>query len=511
MPTENTDTRTPAGRAPLIAVVGRPNVGKSTLVNRFLRKRRSITDPTPGVTRDVVESRWRIGDTELRLADTGGYTEGHQEYDRLVSQRSLAAVEQARIVLFVMDVMDVTPEDEAFLEAIRPHREKVILVVNKVDNEKREAAAWAYYEYGFESVIPVSAEHGRNMDALLEEIKHRLEESGAPQLVDASLDAPAEDAEAAARAAARADAAAGADPDTDAAADTDADTDTDTDEEARAPSREAPRAARGADRPIRIAVMGKPNAGKSTLTNALLGQDLSLVSETPGTTRDVVEGRFSWKGQDFEILDTAGIRRKRKVSEAVEYYSVNRAIATIEESDVVALLVDAREGLTDQDKKIASLVVDRGRGLVLVLNKWDLFGTIGNAFEAARDRIHFVFPVLGFAPIVPVSSTEKSGFDTLMKQIRTIYSQLTRRIETGPLNQSLKRWIEDTPPPMIGGRRLKFRYMTQVSVEPVVFVVFANRTRKIPDSYLGYIRNRIRRDLQFSHIPFRLELRGSGS
>jgi GTP-binding protein len=246
------------------------------------------------------------------------------------------------------------------------------------------------------------------------------------------------------------------------------------------------------------------------LTNALLGEELSLVSETPGTTRDVVEGCFTWKNRDFELLDTAGIRRKRKVNEDVEYYSVNRAIASIEECDIVLLLIDAKEGLTDQDKKIASLVVDRGRGLILVLNKWDLFGTVENAFQAVRDRINFVFPVLSFAPIIPVSSTERTGFDKLLNMTRTVYRELNRRVETGPLNQRLERWVEETPPPVVGGRRLKLRYMTQVSVEPVVFVVFANRTRHVPDSYLGYIRNRIRHELNFIHIPFRLELRGSG-
>ncbi len=234
------------------------------------------------------------------------------------------------------------------------------------------------------------------------------------------------------------------------------------------------------------------------------------MSETPGTTRDVVEGRFTWRDREFELLDTAGIRRKKKVTEDVEYYSVNRAIGTIDECDVVLLLVDAGEGLTDQDKKIASLIVERGRGLILVLNKWDLFGNIGNAYQAVRDRINFIFPILSFAPIVAVSATERTGFDELLTQVRTVYRELTRRVETGPLNQRLQRWVEETPPPMVGGRRLKLRYITQVSVEPVVFVLFANRSRHVPDSYLGYIRNRIRRELQFAHIPFRLELRGPG-
>jgi GTP-binding protein len=428
----------------------------------------------PGVTRDIVEVPWTLDDRTVRLADTGGYTAGHEEYDRLVSERSLRAVEAAQIVLFVMDVTEVNGEDEAFLEAIRSVQDRVILVVNKVDNEKREAAAWAYYEYGIDTVVPVSAEHGRNMEALIDEIRGRLGASGTES------------------AAAEGD---GAPP---------------ADDALPAEGVDAAPAHGGTAASIRVAVLGKPNAGKSTLTNALLGRDTSLVSETPGTTRDVVEGRFSHSGTDFEILDTAGIRRKNRVREDVEYYSVNRAIGTIEESDVVLLLVDAEEGLTDQDKKIASLVVDRGRGLILVLNKWDRFGKIKNAFQAVRDRINFVFPVLSFAPIVAVSSTEQTGFDTLVTQIKTVYRELTRRVETGPLNQHLHRWLEETPPPMVGGRRLKLRYMTQVSVEPVVFVVFANRTRHVPDSYLGYIRNRIRKDLKFGHIPFRLELRGSG-
>jgi GTP-binding protein len=266
-----------------------------------------------------------------------------------------------------------------------------------------------------------------------------------------------------------------------------------------------------ADRRIRIAVLGQPNTGKSTLVNSLTDSETSLVSEIPGTTRDVVEGSFEYRGVTYEALDTAGIRRKQSVTENVEYYSVNRAIGSIAEADVVLLLVDAEKGLSEQDKKIARLIVERGRGLVLVLNKWDLMGGISNAFNAVSDRIRFVFPILGFAPIVPVSATERSGFTKLLDTTYRVYAQLQKRIGTGELNRALSSWVEMTPPPYVRGKRVKLHYITQVSAHPVVFVLFVSRSRGFPNSYQGYVVNRIREEFGFTDVPVRLELRESRS
>lgn len=445
-------------------------MGKSTLFNRLIRKRRAITDPTPGVTRDAVEADWTVEGRRVRLLDTGGYTESSERFDPIVAQRSLEAAFVADVIILVMDVTMVAPEDESYMEQLAPVRDRVVLAVNKVDNEAREHEAWNFYRYGFADVVPVSAEHGRNVDALVEVVLRRLEELEAQEEAEAVNEADGAEA-------------AGAE-------------------------------AAAEQQHIRVAVLGQPNTGKSTLVNALTGSDTSLVSEIPGTTRDVVEGTFEYRGVAYELLDTAGIRRKQSVTENVEYYSVNRAIGSIAEADIVLLLVDAEKGLSEQDKKIARLIVERGRGLLLVLNKWDLMEGITNALNAVSDRIRFVFPILSFAPIVPVSATEKSGFTKLLDTTYRAYAQLQKRIGTGELNRALASWTELTPPPYVRGKRVKLHYITQVSAHPVVFVLFVSRARGFPGSYQGYIVNRIREEFGFTDVPVRLDLResrGSGS
>ena len=261
--------------------------------------------------------------------------------------------------------------------------------------------------------------------------------------------------------------------------------------------------------PIRIALLGKPNTGKSTLSNRLTSSSASIVSEIPGTTRDVVEGAFVWKKKNFEILDTAGIRRKTKVSENIEYYSVNRAIKTIDEATIVFLIIDAMEGLTDQDKKIAALAHDKGRGIILVLNKWDTMPAVKNTFEAVKDRIHFLFGQMEYAPIIAVSALHGDGIDKLLNTSLRMHEQLTQQIPTSALNQALEKWLTEYPPPMGSQTRFKIRYATQTQANPVKFVFFVSRPQAVSESYIAYLRNRIRRDLGFSLIPVTIELRKS--
>jgi GTP-binding protein len=261
--------------------------------------------------------------------------------------------------------------------------------------------------------------------------------------------------------------------------------------------------------PIKIAIVGKPNTGKSTLSNRLTATHSSLVSPVPGTTRDVVEGEFFYKEQSFLVLDTAGIRRKSRVEEAVEYYSVNRAVKAMEEADLVFLLIDAQEGLTDQDKKIAALAHNRGRGIILVLNKWDVMPRIKNSFEAVRDRIRYFFGQLEYAPILPVSAQEGTGIGDLLDMASRIYRQLNRRIETAPLNQALGRWLEEYPPPIGPQTRFKIKYGVQVSANPLRFIFFASRPQAVSQTYVAYLRNRLRKDLGFSQVPVLLEIRAS--
>jgi GTP-binding protein len=441
---------TTSGRLPRVAIVGRPNVGKSTLFNRLLGRRRAITDATPGVTRDPVEVRTELGGRGVLLVDTGGYTTDRDELAELISSRAIEALSASDAILLLLDATDVTALDLEFMERLRPFNEKMTLVINKIDTEARENLVWDFYEYGITPVIGISSAHGRGIDELIDhlvaELPEESETAGPPDETD-----PSE---------------------------------------------------------IRIAVLGQPNTGKSTLVNRLTGSTSSMVSPVPGTTRDVIEGRFASDGHNFYILDTAGIRRKKKVSESIEYYSVTRAIDTIDQAEVVVLLVDAEKGLSDQDKKIAALVADRGRGLILGLNKWDLLPQVGNQFQAVEDRIRYMFPIVAFAPIVPLSAQTGSGVPALIKEIQHVRNQLLHRVETGKLNRHLADWVERTPPPVHGHRgRPKFRYMTQTNRLPVTFVAFVKHKKAIPESYVGYLKNQIRKDFGMTKIPFRLELR----
>ncbi|MFW5743094.1 MAG: ribosome biogenesis GTPase Der [Spirochaetota bacterium] len=482
---------------PTIAIVGRPNVGKSTLFNRLIGRRRAITDPTPGVTRDPVVATARIDGRPLRVVDTGGYTTDGDELAQAISDRALAEIRDADVVLLVVDGTGLTALDELFLDELRPYKDRLVLVVNKIDAPERESLVWDFYRLGLERVVGISAAHARGTEELLEAIDEVL---GAAWIegVERWRAADREDALRERERRGRR----GRDW---------------FDEEASegGPAAEGEAAAAGAEtahgdeapRTLSIAVLGQPNTGKSTLVNRLTERESSLVSPVPGTTRDVIEGEFEFAGYRHRILDTAGIRRKNRVSENIEYYSVTRAIDTIEEADVVVLLVDAEKGLSDQDKKIAALVVDRGRGLVIGLNKWDLLPQIANQFEAVRDRILFVFPVITFAPIIPLSAQTGSGVKELLKAVGTVHRQLHHRVDTGNLNRHLERWVEQTPPPVRGRGRLKIRYMTQVQRLPVTFVAFVNRKKGFPESYVSYLKNRIRADFGLSSIPFRLELR----
>ena len=433
---------------PVVAIVGRPNVGKSTLFNRLIRRRRAITDPTPGVTRDLIEEPCELQGRTVLLVDSGGVTLAGEGFDDQVTEKSKALLESADVILLLLEVHEITPEDETLIEWVRPFQERLVVGVNKVDHANHEGLIWDAYRYGFSTILPLSAEHGRGIDELQEALASKIDFSQYSGVVPQK------------------------------------------------------------DPPVRIAVMGKPNTGKSTLVNRLVGKDLSIISDIPGTTRDVISGDIAGKkGRAYRILDTAGIRRKKKVGQQVEYYSVNRAISSINQADIILLMVDAAEGLAEQDKKIASLVTRKGKGIILVLNKWDLMEQTPNQLRAVRDRVRFLFPVLSFAPILPISAQQGSGIESLMKHIDLIYDQLTRRVETSRFNAALSDWVERNEPPRDAKGRFKILYGTQVKSNPIQFVIFVNRKERFPRDYLGYLTNNIRRELGFEHVPISLELR----
>jgi GTP-binding protein len=450
---------------PVVVLAGRPNVGKSTLFNRLLHSRRAITDPTPGVTRDPVEMDCFIAGKPVRLIDTGGFRlergipgraagpkrgvrPESESLDDLVVEKTLETIRRADLVILLLDAGELTAEDEEFIELLRPCWDRVVAAVNKTEGGRREAEAWNLLSYGFEKALFISAEHGDNIGELEKEIVSRLDFSRVEEGEE------------------------------------------------------------GKEK-IRIALLGKPNTGKSTLSNRLTSSNASIVSEIPGTTRDVVEGSFSWNSKDFVILDTAGIRRKSKVTENIEYYSVNRAIKSIDKADIVLLMIDAQEGLTDQDKKIASLAHDKGRGIILVLNKWDLMPQVKNSFGAVSDRIRFLFGQMEYAPIAAVSAKDGEGIDKLLGTIVTMYRQLNTQIETSRLNAALERWLEEYPPPSGPNTRFKVKYAVQRSANPVSFIFFVSRPRAVNEAYISYLRNKIRRSLGFSLIPVLLEIRAA--
>ncbi len=431
---------------PIIAIIGRPNVGKSTLFNRLIKKRRAITDATPGVTRDPIPEKWLLGNHPVLLVDSGGVKLEQEGLDFLVTKKSLDLLQVADAIVMLMDCTEVTAEDEMLLDTLRPHTDKVILAVNKVDDPSRDNLVWDYHRYGYPRVIGISSAHGLGIDVLEETLLEMLE------MVEQE-DAP--------------------------------------EQEER----------------VRIAVLGKPNTGKSTLTNLLTGKDTSIVSDIPGTTRDVIMGDFTYKGTPYTILDTAGIRRKSKVDEDVEYYSVNRAIKTIDEADVVLLMIDVTTGLVEQDKKIAQLIVRKGKGVVLVFNKIDLLQGVDNELTAIKDRARFLFPILSFAPIVPISAIGAVDVGKLLDTVWSIWKQLNKRIDTAQLNNFLRDWSEAYQPPRGSKGHFKVYYGTQVSAPPVRFLFFVNRRKDFPQGYVQYLKNCIRRDLGFSSIPVEVDLK----
>ncbi len=431
---------------PLVSIIGRPNVGKSTLFNRLIGKRRAITDPTAGVTRDPIPERWLLGNNPVTLVDSGGVKVDKEGLDYAVSEKSLSLLSMSDIILFMMDVNEITAEDQMLLKELRPYTDKVVLVVNKVDNVEKNDLVWNYFSYGYQRVLGISAAHGTGIEELEETILGMLD-------LERTEEIPEE-------------------PET-----------------------------------IKLAIMGKPNTGKSTLTNLLTGRDISIVSEIAGTTRDVMRGTFVYKGTEYTVLDTAGIRRKSKVDEDVEYYSVNRAIKTIDESDVVLLMIDVNQGLAEQDKKIAQLIVRRGKGVILVLNKIDKLSGTPNELSAIKDRVRFLFPILNFAPLMPISALEGQEIGNLLDMVWQVWRQLNKRIDTSDVNNALKKWTSDQEPPRGTSGHYKVLYGTQVSENPVRFLFFVNRVSNFPETYISYMKNCIRKDFGFSYIPVEISLR----
>lgn len=451
---------------PVVAIVGRPNVGKSTLFNRLVGKRLAIVDPTPGVTRDRREGEARIGDLRFTVMDTPGFEDDTGDtLESRMREQTARAVEGADLAVMVIDGRaGVTPLDEHFARWLRRMKKPILLLINKCEGKAGVSGTGESYALGLGDPVPISAEHGEGMGDLYDALRAHLEPEGA--IADAESDG-----------------------EIDLAIDV-----------------EAPEGL--GDKPLRIAIVGRPNVGKSTLLNALLGEERTLTGPEPGVTRDAIAVDWSWHGRPVRIVDTAGMRRRPRVTEKIEQMSVQDTLRAIRLAQVVVLVLDATLMLERQDLNIASLVVDEGRSLIIAVNKWDLIDDPPAALARLRDRIEMSLPQVKGVRFHRVSAVQGDGLDNLMKGAFESFERWDSRISTGRLNRWLEKAIEANPPPAPSGRRLKIRYMSQVKTRPPTFTVFSSRPEEIPDTYLRYLANGIRDTFDLPGVPLRFNLRG---
>ena len=510
----------PRGGIPVVAIVGRPNVGKSTLFNRFLGQRSAIVEDRARTTRDRL-----YGDTEWNgrrfvIVDTGGLElDPDDPIEARVQEQAHLAIAEADTILFVVDAMTgITPADLEAARILRRATAPVIVVVNKADNEKRELDGAEFHSLGWEETYAISASHGRGTGDLLDAIVWAL-----PPESDAELARKAREAEAEAWAdevaAGHLDPFVVGDPE-----EGDADGEGDGADgtggtaidpgEAETRRWDAAMAAEKDGEPAAIAFVGRPNVGKSSLLNALLGEDRAIVSEIPGTTRDAIDTRLAWGRSEVVLIDTAGIRRRGKVASgpAAERYSTLRALHALSRADIAVLVVDAVEGLTAQDAHVAGYIIEEGKGLVIAVNKWDLVEEkTDRTFDQYVEWIRNEVPFLDFAPIVSISAKTGQRVGRVLEAAIDIWGERRKRISTGELNRVLSVATERTPPPPVRGHRPKLFYATQAAVAPPTFVFFASDASSVHFSYRRYLENRLREQFGFDGTPIRLVFRDRSS
>ncbi len=435
---------------PLVAIVGRPNVGKSHLFNRLVGKRISIVEDTPGITRDRLYAECEWAGHSFDLVDTGGI-EPNTKNEMLLFMREQAqiAIDTADVIIFVCELKTgVTAADEDVAKMLQRSGKPLVLCVNKADTiGELDPNVYEFYSLGMGDPIPVSAVHGHGTTELLDEvIKHFGEKETASDEFEG----------------------------------------------------------------IKVAVVGKPNVGKSSLVNFILGEKRTIVSDIPGTTRDSVDGYVNNEYGNYLFIDTAGLRRKSKVKDSIEYFSVLRAKLAIDRSDVCLLMIDAEEGASEQDTKIAGLIQDAGKACIILVNKWDLITKETNTMEEERKKIYKVLSFMRYAPILFVSVKEGTRVRDIFELINEIYSESRKRVSTGLVNEVLGDAVIRLQPPSDKGRRLKLYYMTQTAVAPPGFVIFCNKIELFHFSYRRYIENRIREAFGFKGNPIRIIIKQKG-
>ncbi len=492
---------------PVVAVVGRPNVGKSTIFNRFVGKRQAIVEDRARTTRDRMYGDAEWNGRRFVIVDTGGLeVDTDDPIEVKVQEQARLAIAEADVIVFVVDaVTGLTPADQEAAELLRSAKAPVIVAVNKVDNTAREADAAEFWSFGWEHTFPISASHGRGTGDLLDAIVWALPPESESEIARKARE---DEAEAWAK-----DVAAGRlEPFVvgDEEADEEGLDGAQESDEVAARWDAAIAAEADTDEPAAIAFVGRPNVGKSSLLNALLGEDRAIVSEVPGTTRDAIDTTLAWGRSEIVLIDTAGIRRRGKVASgpAAERYSTLRSLKAISRADVAVLVIDAVEGLTAQDAHVAGYVVEEGRGLVVAVNKWDLVeDKTDRTFAQYVEWIRSEVPFLEFAPIVSISAKTGQRVGRVLELAIDIWGERRKRVATAELNRILRAAVERQQAPVVKGRRPKLFYGTQAGVAPPTFVFFANDAAAIHFSYRRYLENQLRDAFGFDGTPIRLVFR----
>ncbi len=439
-----------------VAIIGRPNVGKSTLFNRFAGKKLALVDDMPGLTRDRKETSIRIGVHDVILTDTAGLEDAEPgSIAARMRDQSEQAIAESDLIVFVIDARaELTAADRGIATLVRSSGKPYILAANKSESRASDAGYYGAYELGLGEPLAISAEHNLGIGDLVSEVAARLDAFG-------ERPAPGEEAE----------------------------------------------EAEGVTRPLKLAIAGRPNAGKSTLANALLGEERMITGPEAGLTRDAIAAEFEWRGRKIRLFDTAGLRRKSRISARPETLAVGDALRAIRFAEVVVLLLDAETPFEKQDLTIADLVEREGRGLVFAVNKWDLVAEPQSRLADLRKGAERMLTQLAGAPLVPVSALSGQGLDKLIQAAFKVYEAWNKRIPTAELNRWFAGALEKHQPPAVSGRRIKLRYITQANARPPTFIVFSSRPEALPDSYLRYLVNDLKKTFGLGPTPVRLHVR----
>ena len=474
---------------PVVALVGRPNVGKSTLFNRLTRTRDALVANFPGLTRDRKYGQAKIGELEFIVVDTGGIDGTEEGIELKMAAQSLAAIDEADVVLFMVDGRaGLSSADEAIAAHLRRCQKDTLLVVNKTDGIDPDSAVSEFYQLGLGEVYPIAATHGRGVLSL-------LETALAPQLAEQAAEQE--------KLAADAEAALGEDPDSDEFDFDHLDGEQLQDALEAMDQADEEDAQQFKDLPIKLAIVGRPNVGKSTLTNRILGEDRVVVYDMPGTTRDSIYIPMRRDEQDYILIDTAGVRRRGRVHETVEKFSVIKTLKAIEDANVVVLVLDAREGISDQDLSLLGFVLNAGRSIVLAVNKWD--GLNEDVKDDIKRELDRRLGFIDFARLHFISALHGSGVGNLFGSVTEAYESATKRVNTSMLTRIMMMAQDDHQPPLVRGRRVKLKYAHAGGYNPPRIIVHGNQVKDLPESYKRYLINYFRRALKIMGTPIRVE------